>query len=372
MKRKLIVFVPSLAGGGAERVASTLLPYLTGHFDLTLALIENRISYRIPEGVRVAIFSDRLQSPAAHILRIGPHLGRLIQLVRKSGVPVVLSFMEQANILNILASKVTGHKAVISQHIPPRLQHSREKGRLGIFILQAARRLYPRADMVITVSEGIRRSLLEDFRLHPKLVMTIPNPIDCRTISDQAAIRPSIALPNGYILHVGRIKLRHKAQEVLLEAFASSAGLGERLHLVFIGDGPDRSFLEERVRALGIGDKVLFLGWQSNVPAYMSRARIFVLCSRYEGWPMALLEAMACGCPAISTDCPTGPREILADGRYGLLVPLNDPAVLAGAIEKLDNDEVLRQDLGHRAILRAREFDIMAIGPKYASLLNEI
>ena len=87
---------------------------------------------------------------------------------------------------------------------------------------------------------------------------------------------------------------------------------------------------------------------------------------------MALVEAMACGCPVIATDCPTGPREILADGRYGLLVPMNDPAALAGAIEKLENDEVLRQELGHRAILRAREFDITAIGPKYASLLNEI
>ena len=87
---------------------------------------------------------------------------------------------------------------------------------------------------------------------------------------------------------------------------------------------------------------------------------------------MALVEAMACGCPVISTDCPTGPREILGDNEYGILVPVDDPAALARAIEKLSGDETLRKELGRKAALRAREFDISNIGPKYASFLNEI
>jgi glycosyltransferase involved in cell wall biosynthesis len=104
----------------------------------------------------------------------------------------------------------------------------------------------------------------------------------------------------------------------------------------------------------------------------MARAKALVLCSRYEGWPNVLVEAMACGCPVIATDCPTGPREIMGDNKYGLLVPVDDPEALAHSVEKLLTDESRRAYFQEQARKRAQDFDLEQIGLKYVSLLQDI
>ncbi|RLG27304.1 hypothetical protein DRO03_12210, partial [Methanosarcinales archaeon] len=370
-KEQLIFLIPSLAGGGAERVASTLLPYLARRFDLTLALLEDRRSYPVPTEVPVVAFSKSLNSHTAHVIRIPYHILALARLIRKHKASVVLSFLEQANIINILASNIAGHRAVISQRINPRQQYE-SKGLLGKVISQTSGQLYPKAARIIAVSNGIKEIIVSDYKLDARLIAVIPNPVDIASVAELSKKEPSMALPNDYLLHVGRLNVKAKAHDILLNAFKKLYSFHPDLKLVLVGDGPDKEQIKAMIKNLDLADSVILAGWQDNVYPFMARAKALVLCSRYEGWPNVLVEAMACGCPVIATDCQTGPREILGDNKYGILVPVDAPEALAHSVGKLLTDESRRAYFQEQARKRAQDFDLEQIGLKYVRLLQSI
>ncbi|HID97542.1 MAG TPA: glycosyltransferase [Thermodesulfobacteriaceae bacterium] len=370
-KPSLMLFIPAFTGGGAERVASNLLSFLEKHFDIVLVLVENRRTYPVPGNVRVEALSGSLGGLTAHILRIPLHILSLVRLVRRYRADVVLSILEQANIINIFASRIIPYKVVISQHIEPRRQYG-SKGVLGKIIFSASRILYRKAHHVISVSRGIKDVLLRDYCLRPDAVTVIYNPIDGRFFSTYSADPPLFELPERFLLHVGRLRLAAKAQDVLLEAFRKVSKRHPGLALVLVGEGEDRRKIEDMVKEYDLERSVIFAGWQENVAALMNRAEIVVLPSRYEGFPMVLVEALAMGCPVVGADCPTGPREILGDDEYGLLVPVEDPDSLAAAVERLLEDESLRAHYSRRALERADDFDLEKIGNQYKRVLNRV
>jgi N-acetylgalactosamine-N,N'-diacetylbacillosaminyl-diphospho-undecaprenol 4-alpha-N-acetylgalactosaminyltransferase len=370
-RQRLIFLIPFLAGGGAERVASTLLPYLARHFDLTLALLEDQRSYPVTTEVPVVAFSESLNSQAAHVIRIPYHILALARLIRRHRAKVVLSFIEQANIINILAACIAGHKAVISQRTNPRQQYE-SKGLLGKVISQTSARLYPKADRIIAVSNGIKEIILSNYKLDVRRIAVIPNPVDMASVAKMSKKEPSVALPGDYLIHVGRLNVKTKAHDTLLNAFKKLHSFYPDLKLILVGDGPDKGQIEVMVKDLDLDESVILAGWQENIFAFMARAKVLVLCSRYEGWPNVLVEAMACGCPVVATDCQTGPREILGDNEYGLLVPVDDPNALALSMEELLTDESRRTYFQEQARKRAQEFDLEQIGSKYVSLLQGI
>ncbi|MBW2005520.1 MAG: glycosyltransferase [Deltaproteobacteria bacterium] len=365
----LIFLIPSLSGGGAERVASNLLPYLSQHFDVTLALLENRLIHPVPEKVRLKSFSGPLESQTAHISRIPYHILSLARLVRKYNVRVVLSFIEQANILNLLTAFITHHRTVISQRVEPDRQYA-NKGILGQLILKASRLLYPKAGQVVAVSEGIRNTLISDYGLDPGRLNVIHNPVDIKNLSYQAKAPLPSGIPVKFLLHVGRMRLAHKAQDVILKAFHLLRRKYKDLSLVFVGDGPDRERIMSQVDSLGLNDDIILTGWQDNVAVFMARADVFVLASRYEGWPNVLMEAMACGCPVVATDCDTGPREILGNNEYGLLAPVNNAEALARAVDELLSNKSRREWYKEQAFKRAKDFKLEIIAKKYVELLK--
>ncbi|PXF55050.1 MAG: hypothetical protein C4B58_15320 [Deltaproteobacteria bacterium] len=370
-KEQLIFLIPSLAGGGAERVASTLLPYLARHFDLTLALLEDRRSYPIPTDVPVVAFSRQLNSHTAHVIRIPCHILALASLVRKKQAKMVLSLMEQANIINLLASYITDHRVVISQHINPRKQYE-GKGLLGKVISQTSGRLYPRAARIIAVSNGIKEIIVSDYRLDARRIAVIPNPVDVASVGKMSKKEPSTALPGDYLLHVGRLNVNHKAHDILLNAFKKLHFFHPDLKLILVGNGPDKEQIKAMIKDMDLSDSVILAGWQDDVYPFMARAKALVLCSRYEGRPHVLVEAMACGCPVVATDCQTGPREILGDSKYGLLVSVDDPEALALSVKMLLTDKPRRAYFQEQARRRAQDFDLEQIGPKYVRLLQSI
>ena len=371
-KMALVFLLPSLAGGGAERVAAMLLPFLARSFDLTLALLDGRIAYAIPGDIRCMAFSKRIGGAITR-LATGPYfLFRLVRLVRKSGADAVLSFMEEANNINILASMITGHKAILSQRIVPHMQYA-GKGVLGRLILSMSKRLYPKAAHVLAVSAQIRRSLLEDFGLDPGQVTFVPNPVDVSSLQRRAAAPPSLpSLPfqRPYLLHVGRLRMSQKGQDIAIKAFSQMRERWPELLLVLAGEGPDRKRIEAMVDDLGLAGRVVLPGWLNDPAPLMARAEAFILSSRYEGWPNVLLEAMACGCPVVACDCESGPREILGDSRYGALVPRDDPDALARAVESiLEGGHSSRNLWQERGRKRAEELSTEHIGPRYVKLV---
>ena len=184
--------------------------------------------------------------------------------------------------------------------------------------------------------------------------IVIPNPVARPVVTDAAA---SLPLQSGkrHIIAMGRLA-HQKGFDILLDAFAEIRQHVADVDLIILGDGPDRQLLEQRVAKLGLHDSVQLVGAVKNPADWLSHARVFVLSSRFEGFPNALLEAMSLGIAVVSTDCPTGPREIVQHEQNGLLVPVEDPDALAKAAIRLLSDETLRSALATSAVRVVERF----------------
>ena len=218
-----------------------------------------------------------------------------------------------------------------------------------------ARRVLPRAEQVLTCSEGLSRALAEYVGLDPDRVQTVPNPVDLDNIRRRAEEPLPIERPRDtfVVVHAGRL-VPQKNQSLLLRAFAAfcrhpAINLRHSPQLWLLGAGPLERRLRREADRLGIAARVHWFGFQPNPFPFCRAADAFVLSSRWEGSPNALIEAMACGTPVISTRCPFGPDELIDDGHTGLLVPTDDPAALADALTRLAQDPALRNTLSHNA-----------------------
>jgi len=233
--------------------------------------------------------------------------------------------------------------------------------------LKFARRVYGWADAAIAVSQGIADDLVEHTRLSRERVCAVTNPTYTPEIESAASAtldHPWVASGEPpLLLGAGRL-VPAKDFATLLRAFARVRA-HRSVRLVILGEGNKRRDLERLLNELGVEADVELHGFVDNPFAWMSRASLFVLSSAWEGSPGVLVEAMACGCPVVSTNCPSGPDEILAGGRYGRLVPVGDDAALADAIiEALDatfDSDVLRT--------RARAFDVDRAVERYLDVL---
>ena len=199
---------------------------------------------------------------------------------------------------------------------------------------------YPWADELACVSAGVGEDLAATTRLPNERVKVIFNPVLVDEIDELAAEssgHPWFDQPDiPVFLGTGRLT-KQKDFPTLLKAFARLRGT-RRARLAILGQGDDLASLQRLAEQLGIAEDVAFLGFVANPYAYMARASVFVLSSAWEGLPTVLIEAMACGTPVVSTDCPSGPREILADGLYGRLTDVGDADGLADAMsETLDS-----------------------------------
>jgi glycosyltransferase involved in cell wall biosynthesis len=232
------------------------------------------------------------------------------------------------------------------------------------------RRVYGRAGAIVSVSDGVADALATATGLKRETITTIYNPV----VSPALATRAAEPVAHAWfaagappvLLAVGRLHAQ-KNFSLLLQAFALVRS-GRRVRLMILGEGPQRAALEADIERLGIGADVALPGWIANPYAYMRRASLFVLSSQWEGLPGVVIEALACGCPVVATDCPSGPREILAGGRYGMLVPVNNAPALAHAIAHT-LDMPCDAD---RLIARADDFSVAAGIASYRRLIDAV
>jgi glycosyltransferase involved in cell wall biosynthesis len=197
-----------------------------------------------------------------------------------------------------------------------------------------AKQFYPWADGIVAVSQGVGDDLAQFVDLNGKPIHVIYNPVVRPELHDLARLpldhpwfRPG---EPPVVLGVGRLNPQ-KDFGTLIRAFAKVVRTREA-RLLILGEGAQRDELEALVKELNLQQQISLPGFANDVYAYMSRASLFVLSSKWEGLPGVLIEAMCCGAPVVSTDCPSGPREILQDGKYGDLVPMDDADALADAI----------------------------------------
>ena len=266
----------------------------------------------------------------------------LRRTLRMIAPDAVLSFLTQTNILTLLAARGMPVRVVISERNDPARQHHR----LRVVVLRNL--LYRRSHMVTANSAGAVKSLA---RIVPRQKLALlPNPLN---LSDGGA---SVAFAGPTFITVTRL-VEQKGLDVLLKAAALAFAKLPKWRLAILGDGPLREELQALARELGIASRVDWLGYVDNPIAYVKAAKFFVLTSRFEGSPNALLEAMACGLPSVVSDGSPGPLELIGDDA-GLVVPVEDVDATAAGIIALASDESLRTRLGAAAMKRTEMYQL--------------
>lgn len=332
LEDKVSVFAPSLVGGGAERVLVTLANAfaMRGYnVDLVLATAVGPYLEDVSSSVRM------IDLRAGRIMRAIIPLARYL---RREQPDAMLSALGHANVAAIIAKIISrsSTRLVVSEHTTV----SPGGGGGQTFIARVnwllMRLLYPGADGICTVSKAASKGLARSINMRLEDVQTIYNPFDLALIARQAAQPLDDAWLGEndvpVLLAAGRLN-DEKDYPTLIRAFSQ---LRERrkARLLILGEGPLRAELERLAQNYGLTDDDLRMpGFARNPYAYMARCSVFVLSSRREGLPTVLIEAMTCGAPVVSTNCPSGPDEILEGGRWGQLVPVGDVAGLARALE---------------------------------------
>ncbi len=328
-------YLPSLRGGGAERVMVMLANGFAarGHrVDLVMAKPEGPYLSEVAPGVRVVDLNRG---------RVLTSLLPLVHYIRRERPDAMLSALSHSNIIAILARELARSplRLVVSEHNAP--SQAFYGGKMALLIRFLIRALYPKADAIACVSEGIRQEMHHIFGLPFTQLHRIYNPLDVdrirETMGFPIANEEEIKARGPLILAAGRLTTQ-KDYPNLLAAFAILRAT-RQARLVILGEGDDERFLKAKADELAISDDVDFAGFQSNPFAWMRASDLYVLSSRWEGLSCTLLEALACGVRVVSTDCRHGPSEILEDGKWGRLVPVNDPEALALAMAAALDDE---------------------------------
>lgn len=328
---KVAIFLPSLNGGGAERAMLNLAHGLVEcgcAVDLVLAQAKGPYLAEVDEAIRL------VDLKAARVLTSLPALARYL---RRERPEALLSALDYANIVALWARRLAGtprRVAVNEQNTISRSARNSARRRQRL-VPHLVKRFYPWADYVIGNSQGVADDLSQVTGLPRERIKILYNPVVTPEVREKARVplnHPWFeAGQPPVVLAVGRLT-KQKDFPTLMRAFAQVRRT-RPARLLILGEGPDRPALEALTKQLGLIDDVTMPGFVENPYAYMSQASLYVLSSRWEGLPTVLIEALYCNLPIIATDCPSGPREILADGRYGSLVPVGDVTALTQAIE---------------------------------------
>jgi glycosyltransferase involved in cell wall biosynthesis len=325
-------FLPTLCGGGAERVTVNLAAGLAGRghpVDLVAAAAEGDLSGEVPEPVRL------VDLRAGRVLR---SVGPLMRYLRRERPRALVSAMNHANIVAICAARLagTGTPVIVTVH-NTMSQSIPEQGRLaGGLWPHALRIFYPWAAAVVAVSRGAADDLARTSGLRRDRVQVIYNPVLSAAMLARASHAPQHPwfAPGQppVVLGVGRLS-GQKDFATLVRAFAQLRR-ARPARLMILGEGEERPRLEALVAELGVAADVALPGFRQDVLSCMAHSAVFVLSSAWEGLPTVLIEALAVGVAIVATDCPSGPREILQDGRLGVLVPVGDAPAMARAMER--------------------------------------
>lgn len=325
----IALFVPSMNGGGAERVMLILANTLAekGYcVDLLLAKAKGNFIKDVSNKVRIV----DLNSP-----RVFFAINPLIKYLKKEQPKVILSAMHYVNVVATIAVKLSGIKCrvVISEHSTLSLSLAGSSYK-NIILKKLMYFSYRKADGIVAVSSGVAKDLALTLGLDIERIRVIYNPV----VTSELLIKKDEELNHfwakknlPFILAVGRLT-EAKNFPLLINAFSNVVIRQKNIHLVILGVGKLESELKKLAEKLGIEDRVHILGFMENPYSWMKKSELFVLSSSWEGFGNVLVEAMACDTRVISTNCPNGPAEILEGGKWGVLVPTNDPDALAEAI----------------------------------------
>lgn len=367
---RITAVIHSLDGGGAERVMAKLVSLLAarGH-QVTLITLDDGANDRHTVSAAVARVQlareRRATGRSGRLVAAAQRLVGLRRAIGQTAPDVVLSFCDATNVSTLLATLGLAVPVVVSERSDPATQPL-PPGKAWL-----RRRLYRRAAEVVVLTSEAAETVAAWTRRPPVI---IPSAVDPPPMAPEPGVIASAGSPprgNGRktIIGVGRLE-PEKGFDQLLEAFARLAVDFPAWDLEIHGDGSQRESLRERCDRGGLRERVRWPGWTTPIWPALRAADLFVLPSRYEGFPSALLEAMAAGLACVATDCPSGPRAIIRHSLDGILVPPNDPAALAAAMRDCMADAEERARLGEQARAVVTRFGWETMVDGYAEVLQ--
>jgi glycosyltransferase involved in cell wall biosynthesis len=342
---RIALFLPSLGGGGAERVLITLANSLVRRrFAVDFVVWNDSGPFRNLLSEKVNVVVLRQCNPTKLVLGFA-------RFLKEFKPDVVISALFVANIIAAIAKSTSRSRThlILTEHVPTHIYLQNEPRLLRRLCIPPLMRItYLVAQDIVAVSRGAAKSLAATVGKNTsKRIRVIYNPIDLACIDRMAAADDgNITWGIPTIINVGRL-IEQKDQQTLIRAFAKVRSR-RVCRLIILGEGEKRATLAALAERLGVGSDVLMPGFVTNPYSWMRKSALFVLSSKFEGLPTVLIEAMQCGTPVISTDCPSGPAEILENGRWGKLFAPGDVDALARAIDDALNGKFVA-DVRRRA-----------------------
>lgn len=346
---RIVLVMPTLMQGGAERVMSVLANEWVkkGHEVFLVLLVQNEIFYTLDEKVHcVFLGKDNYKNSIDRVLNRIFLFFKFRRFVKKEKPDFVLSFLDQYNIFVIISTLFLKLRLFVSDRSNPLYKIP--------FSIEILKRILYRNATGIIAQTSLARKILYIKTKH-KNIQVISNPL-VRRKQKVEVVRDKI------ILNVGRM-VEEKAQHYLMDMMVNINNPDWKL--VILGDGPLRSEIEAKIEKCNLNSRIELGGQVKNVNKWFDKSSIFVFSSISEGFPNALVEAMAAGLPCVSFDCDAGPRDLINDGKNGFLVPVGNIDLFSEKVKSLIDNDDLRNQIGSQAIKIQNELNVESIAEKY-------
>lgn len=391
-KEKILIIIHSLLRGGAEHVFAQIINQLNNRFEIHVILVHNGIAYSLPSNVAVTGLREKLfENFLISYCRLPYSAYKVYRYCKKHQITTRISVLNRPTIINAFLKyffRLEGKVIVCersnqAQFIEFLSRGNKLKSSIYKKVIVSA---YRQADLILANSKLTAAGIKDAFQITNE-VQVIYNPVDITGINDKAGQVPDFEFERGitYFIGVGVMRAE-KNWALLVKAIALLDNPAIKLILVGYGSEKELNKLNALVAELGVQNKIVFTGMQPNPYQYMARAHCLVLCSMLEGFPNVVLESLALGVPVISTDCRSGPREILAPGtdpeievtnslelaEFGILYPVNSDMLLAEAMHKMYTDKSLHSSYTQKAKQRAADFEAARISGEYGDVFSQV
>lgn len=360
-KKNIAFIIGKLSLGGAQRVISTLSNILIKKYNITIiTTVKSKPFYSLDKRINLVACYDEDEvllnsTNLLHSIKLNYNTSkRVTHIVKVEKIDVIIGFITKTNIYAVIAAKLNSIPSIISERTNP------DNAKIPVFWKVLRKIVYPFTNYLVVQTLNVREFYIK--WINPNKIILLPNPI-----STNLAIKKKECNRKNIVLTAGRLHWV-KNQKMIIEAFTNINT--NNWQLLILGEGEEREELEKLIKKKNVNN-IQLLGSKSNIEDYYNEAKIFTFTSFYEGFPNALIEAMHFGLAPISTNCPSGPSELIENGVNGFLIEIGDVKALERQLEVIMNNHELRKKISENAMLSTKKYQAAEVTKQWDNLISK-